>query len=161
MTMVVIVQWCHIAAAILWAGGAALSEIVLRPALNRLPRETERSIGQALTPAMTWYFAITGTLTIVFGILRGTLFGPLQSLSAFFTPFGITWCVALLLAAALALIGALGVGRAATLIYRTNRQIRNDSEDRARRSLAIYGPLQVVGFLLILLCMVLMSEVFG
>jgi hypothetical protein len=105
------------------------------------------------------YFAVAGGATIVFGVLRGTLFGPIKSVAALTSPYGITWCAALLIAAALALLGAVGVGRGSVTYYRA--AMPQDDASRIRRRLIVYGRLQLAGFAVILVCMLLMSELFS
>lgn len=167
MLLTVVVQWCHIVAAILWVGGAAMLDLVVMPLIERAAPETARSLGRSLTKAVTVFFASTGSATILFGILRGTLFGPIKSLPALLTPYGITWCVALLLSGCLALIGALGIGRAAAGLYPVDAPppehvpAAGEEGARLRRRLRLFSRVQLVGFGIILVCMVLMGEVFS
>ena len=184
--LTIIVQWLHIVAAIMWVGGSMLLELGLRPILERLPQSVERDIGRKLGGVLAPYFAVSGSATIVFGILRGTLFGPIRSASTLLSPYGIVWCLALVLAAVLAVLGAAGVGRTTTRYYdadelwpieenlsvpvtahegaegsATDRSGRSPQTSRMRRRLVSYGRLQLAGFGLILICMQLMSEMFG
>lgn len=157
--LTIIVQWCHVVAGMLWVGGAALLEFVVRPVLERQPAETERSVGGRLSRMLVPYFAVAGSATIVFGVLRGTLFGPIKSVAALTSPYGITWCTALLIAAALAVLGAVGVGRGSVRYYQAAAS--QDEASLIRGRLILYGRLQLGGFALILVCMLLMSELFS
>ena len=170
-----VVQWCHVAAGILWVGGAAVLELVARPILERLPPETERAVGARMGRALVPYFAVAGTATIVFGVLRGTLFGPIRSFADLGTKYGIAWCVALAVAATLAVLGAVGIGRTSTVYYETEAFWRSAAGPgeapvpqglpaeaaRVRRRLVRLGRLQLSGFAAILVCMLLMSELFS
>jgi len=184
--LTIIVQWLHIVAAIMWVGGSMLLELGLRPVLERLPQSVERDIGRKVGRVLAPYFAVSGSATIVFGVLRGTLLGPIRSVSTLLSPYGIVWCIALVLAAALAVLGAVGVGRTTIRYYDADelwpieqspsipgdshegdagyaaiRPARLPQTNLIRRRLISYGRLQLAGFALILICMQLMSEMFG
>ncbi len=166
-TLTLIVQWCHIVAALLWAGGAATLDFVVTPILDRLPDEQARPVGSRLVGRATVFFSVTAGAAITFGVLRGTVFGPIRSVEALGSPYGVTWCAALVLAVALAFVGTFGVGRAAEDFYagpsRRGASGRPSSMDRsvAQRRLRLWSRVQLVGFGVILVGMVLMAEVFG
>lgn len=165
--LTLLVQWLHIAAGMLWAGGAAMLDLVVTPSLDRLPAKQLRSMGSWYVRRVTVFFAVSGGVTVVFGVLRGTVFGPIGSLQALGSPYGVTWCAALLLSVALALIGTFGVGRAAELLYAdgvaepTAEPVDASARDSARARLQLWSRVQLVGFGVTLVAMVLMAEVLG
>jgi hypothetical protein len=58
-TLTVIVQWCHVVAAILWAGGAATFDVIATPILDRVPELQARAVGSRLVGRATLFFSVT------------------------------------------------------------------------------------------------------
>jgi hypothetical protein len=92
------VQWLHVILAILWFGSVLYSDFVLIPALNTLPLPTQRQVGAAIGARANRIIPPVAGAVILFGIIRGTVLGQVQSLEALTTPYGITWLVSLVLA---------------------------------------------------------------
>ena len=98
------------------------------------------------------------TLVILLGLLRGTVFGPVRSLDFLFgTPYGITFFIGFLAALATYMWGlfvitptakkleVLPTDEKAKLMYNT-----------ALARIKIFGQLELLGFVGILTCMILM-----
>ncbi len=107
LTLLVIVQWLHILMGIAWFGGYIFLDFVVWPALLRLPaaeaKATHDSIEKYAGPVMT----VSGSLVVLLGIIRGTVFGPIRSLGFLFTAaYGLTWLAALVIAIILSVWGA-------------------------------------------------------
>ena len=94
--IVVAVQWLHVVLGVFWFGAVLYSDFILIPALNTLPLPTQKSVGAALGARANRILPPVAVAVVLLGILRGTVFGPIKSLDALTTPYGITWLVALL-----------------------------------------------------------------
>lgn len=105
-----VVQWLHVILAILWFGGVLYSDFVLIPAFNTLPLPTQRAVGAAIGARANRIIPAVAGAVILLGIVRGTVFGPLKSLDAFTTPYGITWIASLLLAIGIFVFGLRVIG---------------------------------------------------
>jgi hypothetical protein len=166
--IVAAVQGLHVIAAVLWVGGAAFLEIIVVPTTTILPLPQQRLIGRYLGTRAGPFFAMAGAGTLALGVLRGTLLGPIQSLAALGSRYGLTWLVALLLTGALGFWGARMVGPEAERLYADASLWVPDAPDCAsavleerRRHLAILTRIQLAGFAAVIVCMMLMAEVFS
>ena len=90
------VQWLHVILGVLWFGAVLYSDFILIPALNTLPLTTQKTIGAALGARANRILPPVAIAVLLLGIVRGTVFGPIKSLEALATPYGITWLVALI-----------------------------------------------------------------
>lgn len=95
-----IVQWLHVLLGITWFGSAITTNLIFVPAVSRLPLDRQREIGGAFGDVASRVIPVAAGGVILLGILRGTLFGPIRSLDALGTTYGLTWLVALVLACA-------------------------------------------------------------
>jgi uncharacterized membrane protein len=92
------VQWLHVLLGIFWFGSTLFSDFILIPAISTLPLPTQRVIGAALAPRSNRIIPAVAGAVILLGIIRGTVLGPVQSLEALGSAYGITWVVSLLVA---------------------------------------------------------------
>lgn len=92
------IQWLHVLFGILWFGSALTTNLIFIPALNRLPLDRQREIAGAYGSVAEKVLNVAAVAVIALGILRGTVFGQIQSLDALATTYGITWLVALVAA---------------------------------------------------------------
>ena len=114
----IVVQWIHVLAGILWFGGTVLVNVLVFPTITVLPPEQQRRYGRAISPKFKRYFSIVAGTVMLFGIIRGTLLGPIKGLDILFgTSYGWTWLAALILTIGLAVIGARVVGPTAERMY--------------------------------------------
>ena len=93
--VIVAVQWLHVVLGVFWFGAVLYSDFILIPALNTLPLPTQRTVGAALGARANRILPPVAIAVVLLGIVRGTVFGPIKSLEALATPYGITWLVAL------------------------------------------------------------------
>ena len=115
---VILVQWLHVLAAVLWFGGAVFFSLLILPTFPVLPPEQQRRFGRALTGKTGRYFQIAAGIVMLMGIIRGTLLGPIKGLDTLFgTQYGQIWLVALILTIGLAVLGARFVGPTAERMY--------------------------------------------
>jgi len=114
----IIVHWVHVIAGILWFGGFAIMTFMVMPSMRILPPEQQRRYGRLLAPQLTRYYGIVAGIVMLFGLLRGTLLGPIKGLDVLFaTPYGLTWLAALILTIGLAVIGSRLIGPTAERMY--------------------------------------------
>jgi uncharacterized membrane protein len=105
------VQWLHVLLGILWFGYALSMHFLIAPTLMAMPEAQQRDTISKLGAVGGRVFPIIGILVLLLGILRGTVFGPIQSFDALFgTAYGWTWIVALVTTLAIFYTGARYVG---------------------------------------------------
>jgi putative copper export protein len=154
------VQWAHVLLGILWFGTVLSLDVIVIPAINRLPIVAQRDLSAAIGARATPLFQVVVPAIIVLGIVRGTILGPITSVDALFgTAYGLTWLVALA-----ATIGTYLFGL--TVLVPAIRRMETAplgpdggappelaaATDRVKRLVGI----ELIGFLVIFTCMVLM-----
>lgn len=93
------IQWLHVIGGITWFGSVIYVDLILIPGIQRLPLAEQRSAGEAIGEQGSKVIIPVAAATIILGILRGTVFGPIRSVDVLVgTAYGITWLVALVLA---------------------------------------------------------------
>ena len=93
--LVIVVQWAHVILGILWFGNALALDVIVIPAINRLPIVAQREISSQIGARATPIFKVVVPAIVILGLIRGTVFGPIRSLDALGTAYGLTWLVAL------------------------------------------------------------------
>ena len=89
------VQWLHVFLGVFWFGSTLYVDFVLIPGLQTLTPGKAREAGAAVGAQGVKVILPVAVLTILLGVIRGTVFGPIKSLEALGTIYGITWLVAL------------------------------------------------------------------
>lgn len=101
------VQWLHVLLGITWFGYTIAMYFLVSPALAEMPESQLRVTQSRLGDTAARVFPIVGGLVLLLGIIRGTVFGPLDSLDAVLgTTYGITWLVAMVTTIGLFYTGA-------------------------------------------------------
>jgi uncharacterized membrane protein len=96
MDWVVVVQWLHVLLGILWFGNALVLDVIVIPAMNRLPIVTQREISSLIGSRATPIFHVVVPSIVALGIIRGTVLGPIKTVDALLgTAYGLTWLIAL------------------------------------------------------------------
>ena len=158
--VVVVVQWLHVLLGIIWFGNSLVLALFVIPTLNTFAIPLQRDFGGRLGERTTSILDIIVPLIIVLGFLRGTVFGPIDSVAdVFSTPYGITWLIGLVAAVATYLWGRLVIVPA---VRRMNSEpLAADggaspellrATDRVKRVVI----LELIGFFVIFTCMILM-----
>jgi uncharacterized membrane protein len=93
-----IVQWLHVGLGVMWFGTSLYAAAILIPALQTLPLPKQREFGAAVASQGFRVIRPVAIAVIALGIIRGTLFGPIDGLDDLTTAYGMTWLVALVLA---------------------------------------------------------------
>jgi uncharacterized membrane protein len=146
-----VVQWLHVLLAILWFGYSLSMSFLIAPALAKLPEGPQREANFHLGQLGQRVFPIVAPLVILLGIVRGTVFGPIDSIDALFgTAYGITWLVALVVAIAIVVNGARNIGPATVAL--------KDAPDFAAAGARLQRLAQIdlVLFAIVFTCMILM-----
>jgi uncharacterized membrane protein len=158
--VVVGAQWLHVLLGIIWFGNSLVVAAILIPSLNPLPILTQREVGSRYGERATRLFDVLVPAVIVLGMIRGTLLGPIKSAGDVLgTPYGVTWLVALIAAIVTFLWGRIVINGA--LQRMNNAPLNPDGTataqleaETARVKLVVV--LELVGFLVIFTCMILM-----
>ena len=150
----IVVTWLHVLLAIFWFGGSLYNVFVLGPAVMMLPAEGQLTLYRAMTKRRAAEILEgVGVITVLLGIIRGSLLGPVRSIDFLVnTPYGITWGIALLLAA-----GVLAWSR--FVIQPKSEQFATAAaagDMVAVRKAAPLLLLELLGFFGIFTCMILM-----
>jgi hypothetical protein len=158
--LVVGVQWAHVLLGILWFGNALVLSAIVIPAINRLPIVTQRAISSYIGSRATPIFHVVVPLIIVLGIVRGTAFGPINSVEAVFRSwYGLTWLVALAATAATYAFGVLvivpALRRMDAAPIAADGSATPELTAETTRVKRLVG-LELIGFLTIFTCMILM-----
>ena len=158
--LVVGAQWLHVLLGIIWFGNSLVVAAILIPSLNPLPILTQREVGSRYGERATRLFDVLVPVVILLGVVRGTLLGQIKTIDDVFgTPYGITWLVALIAAIAtflwgkIAINGALRRMNAAPLNADGTASAELDAETARVKVVVV---LELVGFLVIFTCMILM-----
>jgi len=147
-----LVQWLHVIAGLLWVGGLVVSGYLLPRAMVGKPTLAARAVYDPFSSVMGPMMEAAGFVVLIAGILRGTLFGPVHSLSAAVdTPYGLTWLLALALTLTLMAHAGRWRQRLPELIW--NGELRHPE---ARARIDRHGFMELTIFAGILACMVLM-----
>ena len=104
------VQWLHVLLGIVWFGYAISIYFLVGPALAELPEGQGRITNSRLGEIGRRVFPVVSVLVLLLGILRGTVFGRIQSFDALFTTYGIVWIIALVFTLGLIFTGARYMG---------------------------------------------------
>lgn len=147
-----IVQWLHLFFAMVWLGGTALLFAVVGPSLKQSDPTAAMQVGEQIGRRTQMVLGPAGALTIIFGLLRATVFGPARSLTFFSgSAYGTTMLVALVLAIIIAVLGGV-TGRIAGSLGAASA----DERQRLLARITLLSGASIVGFVLALTCMILM-----
>lgn len=153
LSLLLVIQWLHILAGIAWFGGYIFLDVVLWPALLRLPTQQAKMTHDLMARFAGTLMATSGTLVVLLGIIRGTLLGPIKSFSFLFhSNYGITWLIALTVSIILTIWGAGWHDRIIGPLWEGD-SLRQGVAGRLRLGIIF----EMTCFSLVLACMVLMG----
>jgi uncharacterized membrane protein len=154
------VQWLHMILGILWFGYSLSLAVIIIPAINRLALTRQREIGEYLGERGESVFTVVGPTVIALGFIRGTWLGPLHSVSDVLgSAYGLTWLVALFAATATFLWGRLVISAALNAMNRVPLTPDGTATPEllaATDRVKLVVVLELVGFVVVFTCMVLM-----
>ena len=78
--LVAVVQWLHVLFAIFWFGSVLALTFVVMPVLGREPQPGKQAFVGALERQVHRLLPPLAGMTILLGIVRGTVLGPVTSL---------------------------------------------------------------------------------
>ncbi len=158
--IVIVVQWLHVLLGILWFGNALVLDVIVIPAINRLPIVAQREVASLIGARSTPIFHVVVPLIIGLGFVRGTFLGPIKSVEILVgTAYGLTWLVALIVATLTYLWGLLVIipGLRAMDRATVNADGTPTPElEAATNRVKLLVSLELLGFLVIFTCMILM-----
>jgi copper resistance protein D len=148
-----IVHWLHTFCAIFWFGGIMYVNAVIGPAMLRCGPVVQAEAGDRLARQAVRVTRPMALMTILFGIVLGSVFGPVKHVSDLFgSAYGTYYLLALVLSIAVYLWGQLLTARTALSVAATPEPGRTAV---VRRVIMLSG-IELIGFLAIFTCMVLM-----
>jgi hypothetical protein len=106
-----VVQWVHVLLGIIWFGTVLYNALILIPAVSTMPVERQREVGEAIGRQGFRVIRPVAMGVIAFGIIRGTVFGPVDELGLT-SAYGLTWLVSLVFAIGAYVWGERVVGTA-------------------------------------------------
>jgi uncharacterized membrane protein len=155
LIVAVVLRWCHILLAITWFGSTLYRSLILFPSLKALPPAEQCTLGRDLQERQDTIIIIAALLVILFGILLGTVVGPIQTTEALASAYGLTWLAGLALAAAVLVWQIFVTGGAQEVLF-ADETADTTAIMRQWRRLQAFSASELGGFGLILLCMVLL-----
>ena len=156
--LTIVVQWLHVFLGIFWFGGTLYLDFVIIPSVMGLPREQQPAVSKRISQQSVRVILPVATLVILIGLLRGTVFGPVRSLDFLFgTAYGITFFIGFLAALATYMWGLFVITPTAKKL----EVVPTDEKSKmmfnsALARIKIFGQLELLGFVAILTCMILM-----
>ncbi len=145
------VQFLHVLFGAILIGSAVYMHFVLWPGILSRPSAEARAFYEGILKKTSVLMASSGGITFLLGILRGTLLGPIHSLSDLGSPYGITFSIALFATLAM-LIQGPRIGP--TLLKKVWNG--NAFSPEAARTVKVMNLVPLLAILVILACMVLM-----
>jgi len=158
--VVIVVQWLHVLLGILWFGNALVLDVIVIPAINRLPIVRQREVAALIGARATPIFHVVVPLIIVLGFVRGTLLGPIKGVDVLFgTAYGLTWLVALTVTVLTYLWGLFAIIPGLRVMERA--PLNPDGSptpvlEAATNRVKLLVSLELIGFVIIFTCMILM-----
>ena len=149
----IIVHWLHTLCATFWFGGTLYVNAVVGPALRRSTPATMADAAANLGRQSARVTRPMALLTILLGIVLGTYLGPIKSWGDLLgSAYGKEFLAAFVLSIVVYLWGQVVSARAALRIAVAPEADRL----HAVRRLSVVTGIELIGFLAILACMVLM-----
>jgi uncharacterized membrane protein len=153
-------QWLHVLLGILWFGNALVLDVIVIPAINRMPIVAQREVASYIGSRATPIFHMVVPAIIMLGIIRGTVLGPIKSVDVLVgSAYGLTWLTAL---GATILTYLFGLFAIVPGLHRMDLSpVNPDGSPTPELSTAtahvkrLVG-LELLGFLVIFTCMILM-----
>lgn len=147
------VQWLHVLGGIFWFGSVLFGNIVLFPAVVRLPPNVQGQVMRTISARMFRIIEPVALATISLGFLRGTVFGSIRTLDALGSTYGLTWLVALISALVVFFLG-LRLARIGDQLF--EMAPGDPAFMERRRSMQVQALASMLGFFVIFTCMILM-----
>ena len=95
---IVVVQFLHIAGGAAWFGGSLFANAVVLPYVGRQAAERRRELVGGLIIGPERVMIAAALTAAVTGVLRGMVFGRIQSIESLGTPYGLVWLASVVVA---------------------------------------------------------------
>lgn len=119
--VLVAIQFLHILAGVVWLGGSVFMNFFVLPAVFAQPVAQQRALARRVILGPERLMVAAALTTVVLGVVRGTVYGPIRSIDALGTRYGIVWTAAILVTVVVFAIGGRFTSPAA-------RALINDDE---------------------------------
>jgi putative copper export protein len=147
-----LVHWLHIFAAATWLGLVAGTYFIMVPVILQAPAAQSRATWGLFAARMNRLAPIMGQATLLLGLLRGTVFGPIRSFGDLIgTSYGHTFLTALILTIVTSIHGATAASRFEKKVWNGDQYLPG-----AAAALRKSGVISLTLFALILACMAIM-----
>lgn len=157
---IIVVQWLHVLFGIFWFGSRLTGNFILHPVMRRVKQAAQAAFLHEFVAQLMRVEPVLGVMTILLGILRGTVFGSVTSTAiAFGTPYGLTWTTALALGVATILVGVIFMRRAFARLRAIPVAADGSSQaafDAQLRTVGAFSNISLALFLGVFSCMILM-----
>ena len=148
--LLIVLQWLHVLAGILWFGSSMLTDFVLFPMLRGLSPQTRTEWLREFAAHYGRLIGAVGGLTILLGIARGIAGGVFGQITS---AYGLTWIAAIVVGFGLAAVGGGLIGRTAQSMAKA---ADTGAMDPLYARIQRYVPLDVGGFVVIFTLMIAM-----
>ncbi len=159
--LIATIQWLHVFLGIFWFGSVLYLNFVVIPSITSLPLEQQGPISQKLAVNSDKVILPVASLVILIGILRGTVWGPVQSFDFLFgTNYGLTFLIATLLGIAVYAWGFFVIRPAARRINELGGKLVDGKPGpelaAAVQRIKVLSLIELLGFLSLLTTMILL-----
>ena len=103
--VLVVIQFLHLLAGVVWLGGSVFMTLVVLPAVFAQPLTQQRALARRVILGPERLMVGAAVTTVVLGVVRGTVYGPVRSVGALTTRYGFVWMVAIIVTLAVFVIG--------------------------------------------------------
>ncbi len=148
---VIVVQFLHVFFGAILVGSSVFMNFVLIPVLLKRPSAESRAFFETGMKPISILMGVSGGMTLLLGVFRGTLFGQIKSLPDLSTPYGITFLIAFALTLMMMILGP----RTGPLLLKKTWNGKKYNPNAAKEAAAIVR-FPLIMTLIILICMVLM-----
>lgn len=159
-----LVQFLHILGGAAWLGASVFASLVLLPFVFGQPIERQRNLVRAVVLGPERLLIGAALLAAVMGVVRGTVFGPIRSIEALGSPYGIVWLAAIAVTVAIFAVGGLVTSPAARRLAGDDALWAVPTEEGAAarradtvRRLRLGFALELSGIVFVLALMVVLS----
>ncbi len=160
--MNIVAQWLHVLLGIFWFGSTLYADFILMPAISAMPPAMQREVGMRVGTLSVRIIEPVAMLVIVFGILLGTVFGPIQTFDALSTIYGATWLAALVATIGVFLWGKFVLSRNIERVNAIGAALSDEDIKMSPAFAAAFARvrssamMELLGFVVVFTCMILM-----
>jgi uncharacterized membrane protein len=155
-----VIQWLHIFLGTFWFGAVLFADFILLPAILSLPADRQPPVIRAVSERGDRMLPWIAGLTIVLGIVRGTVVGEIKDVADLGSAYGIFWVVGLVAALATYAWGYYGAERRKAFGRDSAQWVGQGDMPAAlvaqRDRIRIMTLVELAGFLVIFTTMILM-----